>query len=123
MKVFIPVGLALGHGAEDRFDVNVERAPDIHQQAKPVGDCAVFGTDLEFVLRGLGIRRMIVAGTSTNWAIEATVRDAESLDYEVIVARDATGARMGDLHEPALRSIASRYGEVRSVDEIVAGTP
>ena len=42
----------------------------------------------------------------------------ESLDYEVIVARDATGARMGDLHEPALHNIASRYATVKTVAEI-----
>lgn len=77
-------------------------------------------TDLCFVLRGLGTRRLIVAGTSTNWAVEATVRDAESLDYEVVVVADATGARMGDLHEAALRNMATRYAVVMSTDEVVA---
>ena len=81
---------------------------------------AFFGTDLSFVLLGLEVERLIVAGTSTNWAIESTAREAESLDYQVIVARDATGARMGDMHEPALRSIATRYGEVKTVTEILA---
>ena len=44
------------------------------------------------------------------------------LDYEVIVARDATGARMGDLHEPALHNIASRYAAVKTVAEITGLT-
>ena len=81
---------------------------------------AFFGTDLNFVLRGLEVERLIVAGTSTNWAIESTVREAESLDYQVIVAREATGARMGEMHESALRSMASRYGKIKAVTEILA---
>jgi nicotinamidase-related amidase len=84
---------------------------------------AFFGTELNFVLRGLGVERLILAGTSTNWAIESTARDAESLDFDVVVPRDATGARMGDLHEPALRSIASRYGRITTVQEIESGGP
>lgn len=83
---------------------------------------AFFATDLYPVLRVLEVERLVLAGTSTNWAIESTAREAESLDYDVIVARDATGARMGDMHEPALRSIATRYGEIKTVDEIVAAS-
>ncbi len=83
---------------------------------------AFLGTELDLVLRGLGIERLIVAGTSTNWAVESTVRDADSLDYRVVVARDATGARMGDMHEPSLRTMATRYAAVQSVSEIVAGS-
>ena len=81
---------------------------------------AFFGTELNFVLRGLGCEQLILAGTSTNWAIESTARDAESLDFQVLIPRDATGARMGDLHEAALRSIASRYATITSVAEIAA---
>lgn len=81
---------------------------------------AFFGTDLNFVLRGLDVERLIVAGTSTNWAVESTIRDAESLDYLVVVPREATGARMGHLHESALRSIASRYGDVKALKDVLA---
>jgi len=83
---------------------------------------AFLGTELDLVLRGLGIECLVVAGTSTNWAVESTVRDADSLDYRVIVARDATGARMGDMHEPSLRTMATRYATVQSVSDIVTGS-
>src|SRR5690348_6298405 len=39
-----------------------------------------FNTDLNIVLRGLGVDRLIVGGVSTNWAVESTVRDAHSYD-------------------------------------------
>jgi nicotinamidase-related amidase len=80
---------------------------------------AFLNTDLLFVLRGLGVHKLIVAGTSTNWAVEATVRDAESLDYDIVSVRDATGARMGDLHEPALKNMATRYAVLMSTDEVI----
>lgn len=79
---------------------------------------AFLGTELDFVLRTMGIEQIVLAGTSTNWAIESTARDAESLDYKVLVARDATGARMGAFHEPALRSMATRYATITTVDDI-----
>ena len=81
---------------------------------------AFLGTELDYVLRGLAIARLIIAGTSTNWAVESTARDADARDYDVVVARDATAARMGQFHEDALRSIASRYGRIASVDDIVS---
>ncbi len=80
---------------------------------------AFFGTDLDWVLRGLGAERLIVVGTSTNWAVESTVRDADSLDYRVVIPREATGARMGDLHEPSLRTMGTRFAEVVSVADLV----
>lgn len=80
---------------------------------------AFFGTDLDWVLRGLGVERLIVVGTSTNWAVESTVRDADSLDYRVVIPREATGARMGDMHEPSLRTMGTRFAEVVSVADIL----
>jgi len=71
-----------------------------------------FRTDLDFVLRGLGVERLVIGGTSTHWAVESTVRDAEALDYEVIVVSDATGSRQAEFHESSLRCIARRFGKV-----------
>ena len=83
---------------------------------------AFSGTDLDWVLRGLDIERVIITGTSTNWAVESTVRDADSLDYRVVIAREATGARMGEMHEPSLLSMGTRFAKVIRVAEIVAGS-
>ena len=56
-----------------------------------------FDTDLRVVLRGLGIERIVVGGASTNWAVESTVRDGHSHDYEMIVASDAVATPFADL--------------------------
>ena len=50
------------------------------------------------------------------------MRDGDSRDYEMVVVREATGARIRDHHEPPLRSMASRYAEVRSLGEVLIST-
>jgi nicotinamidase-related amidase len=82
-----------------------------------------FHTDLDIVLRGLGIDRLIVAGASTNWAVESTVRDAHSHDLQVIVVREAVITPFADLHEPSLRSMATVFAEVLDLDQVVGGAP
>jgi ureidoacrylate peracid hydrolase len=80
---------------------------------------AFFDTDLRVVLRGLAIDRLIVGGVSTNWAVESTVRDGHSNDLEMVVVRDAVGTPFEDLHEPSLRSMASVFAKVVSLEEVV----
>jgi nicotinamidase-related amidase len=80
-----------------------------------------FDTDLAIVLRGLGIERLVVGGASTNWAVESTVRDGHSHDLEMIVVRDAVTTPFEDLHEPSLRSMATVFAKVVSLDELLAG--
>ena len=82
-----------------------------------------FQTDLAIVLRGLTVDRLIVAGGSTNWAVESTVRDAHSHDLEVVVVRQAVITPFEDLHEPSLRSMGSVFARVANLDEVLAETP
>lgn len=79
---------------------------------------AFFGTDLNLVLRGLGVERLIVGGISTNWAVESTVRDGHSHDYEIVVVREATATPFEGLQEASLRSMATVFAEVKSLAEV-----
>ncbi|MCX5379597.1 cysteine hydrolase [Streptomyces sp. NBC_00091] len=47
------------------------------------------GTDLDALLRNLGVRTLVVTGVSSNIAIPSTVFDAVNLGYEVVVPADA----------------------------------
>lgn len=82
---------------------------------------AFFATDLDLVLRALRVDQLVIAGGATNWAVESTVRDAHSRDYEVIVARDATGSFDEDLHAASLKSMGAIFARIASVAEIVGG--
>jgi ureidoacrylate peracid hydrolase len=68
-------------------------------------------TDLEQVLRTLGIGRLLVCGVVTNVCVESTVRSAEQRDFEVTVASDCTSAA-AEYHGPALAAMAYIAAEV-----------
>lgn len=68
-------------------------------------------TDLELVLRTLGIGRLLVCGVATNVCVESTVRSAEQRDFEVTVASDCTSGP-ADYHHAALASMAYVAAEV-----------
>ena len=76
---------------------------------------AFIGSPLEEVLRCLGARRLVVAGVSTNSAVEATVRHASDVGYEVTVIRDACSAGVPDLHEASLRNM-EYVAEIATLD-------
>jgi ureidoacrylate peracid hydrolase len=84
---------------------------------------AFFQTDLDLVLRGLGVHRLVVGGVSTNWAVESTVRDGHSHDYEIIVVREATGTPFAELHEPSLRSMGTVFARVVSLADTLNEAP
>jgi nicotinamidase-related amidase len=51
---------------------------------------AFYGTDLDIVLRSLGVGTVVIAGVTTENCCHATARDAYFRDYEVVVLSDAT---------------------------------
>ena len=75
---------------------------------------AFYGTALETILRARHVHRLILAGVSTNWAVEATAREAHDRDYQVIVVEDACAARSEDDHQRALKNLGA-IGTVTTV--------
>ena len=85
-------------------DVIPELAPrpgDVVVLKRRVG--AFYGTDLEIVLNGLGVDRLVVAGMSTPRAVESTVREAHSLGVSCVVLSDGTYAADDELQQFCLR--------------------
>lgn len=54
---------------------------------------AFFDTNLDSVLRRLGVRTVVLAGTTTPNCIRTTCYDALSLDYNVVIVEDCTSSR------------------------------
>lgn len=52
---------------------------------------AFYGTDLEIVLRGLGVDTVVITGVTTENCCHATARDAMFRDFKVVFLSDATG--------------------------------
>jgi len=78
-----------------------------------------YASRLEEVLALLRPRRLIVAGVSTTFAVESTVRDASDRGYEVLVAADACATGDPVMHEASL-NVMRMLATVATADEIAA---
>jgi ureidoacrylate peracid hydrolase len=76
-------------------------------------------TNLDYVLRNLGVRSLIVAGLMTDQCVESAVRDACDLGYLVTLAADACTTTSLERHEHSLIGIRG-YCRQRTADGLVA---
>ncbi len=80
-----------------------------------------YGTDLESVLRGLGAETLFTCGVNTNNCVLATVYDAFSRDFRLVVLSDACGSMNGEeYHRFALMEVEAALGFVMTVAEFRA---
>lgn len=71
-----------------------------------------FGTDLDLILRELGITNVVVVGTKTNCCIRATVTDAFYLNYTPYVVRECVGTNSDIVQQVHLDDIDKYLGHV-----------
>ena len=81
---------------------------------------AFFGTPLSSLLAAAGCDSVVVTGASTSGCVRATAVDALQHGYRPAVPREAVGDRNPAAHEANLYDIDTKYGDVVSVDEVVA---
>ena len=77
-------------------------------------------SELEPLLRGLGVDTLLIAGTVTNVCCESTARDAMMRDFRTIMVDDALAAVTPAEHEHALHGWMLFFGDVLTVDEAAA---
>jgi ureidoacrylate peracid hydrolase len=91
---------------------------------------AFFSTDLDLLLRNLGVQVLIIAGVATNVCCESTARDAFFRDYQVVFLSDGNGtidlsdAGWGgfsaeEVQRYTLTNIATFFGEVAPMAEVL----
>lgn len=68
---------------------------------------AFYGTPLEAALRANHIQRLVVAGVSSVWAVQSTVRDAHDRDYEVLVLEEACAALNKKVHNDSMETLSA----------------
>ena len=76
-------------------------------------------TNIDYVLRNLGVRSLIIAGIMTDQCVESAVRDACDLGYLVTVVIDACTTTSAERHEQSLIGIRG-YCRQRTSDFLVA---
>ncbi len=63
------------------------------------------GTNLDVILKTLGIRRIFCSGLSTNAVVQSMVREGHDRDYEMVVIEDGCSAMSAQEHEEAIKSL------------------
>jgi nicotinamidase-related amidase len=111
------------------------RDPAVPLPGEPVtaktANSAFIGTRLAAELRDAGVRRLVVFGVATNNCVEATVRMAGNLDFDVFVVADAciafarpdwngTPRSADDVHAMSLANLDREYATVVVTDELLA---
>ncbi|UCE26997.1 MAG: isochorismatase family protein [Candidatus Coatesbacteria bacterium] len=81
---------------------------------------AFYNTDLETVLRCLGLEDLVVSGIMTNMCCESTARDAYYRDYRVFFLADGTGSINEEMHLATLLNVAFGFAYVTTTDDVIA---
>jgi nicotinamidase-related amidase len=79
-----------------------------------------FETDLNAILRNLGVGTVIITGVTTSVCCDSTARAAFHYDYNVAFMSDATADEFEHLHDATLELMDLLFGRVMTVDEAIA---
>ena len=82
---------------------------------------AFFQTELDLILRRLGVHTLYLAGTTTPNCIRTTCYDGISLDYNVAVLTDCCSSNTDDIQQSNLRDMANIGAFLLTSDDFLAG--
>ncbi|MBL7211845.1 MAG: isochorismatase family protein [Desulfobacteraceae bacterium] len=102
---------------------------DIIEELKPLQEDIIvrkqrydgfFGTNLDIILRTLGVRNLLFIGIATNVCVESTIRHAFFLDYFPILVSDAVSQMGSDITQQAtILNVQSAFGWVTSSENLL----
>jgi nicotinamidase-related amidase len=108
------------------MNFDIEKGGGIHASVAPQpGDIIVTkkrvsaftGSDLEVVLRSLGIKHLLLSGISTSGVVLSTVREAADRDYAITVLSDCCRDLDEEVHRVLTTKVFPKQAEVMTVDE------
>jgi nicotinamidase-related amidase len=76
-------------------------------------------TNMEYILRNIGITGLYICGVYTNECVSTTVRDASDLGFYTTLINDACATVTPELHNATIRTIQDRYARVLTTEEAV----
>jgi ureidoacrylate peracid hydrolase len=77
------------------------------------------GTELDSLLRGRGVRNLLVAGIASNVCVESTIRDAYFLEYWPVLIEDATmPAGSEEIQRSTVFNVQSFFGWVANSEDV-----
>lgn len=81
---------------------------------------AFFQTDLDLLLRRLGIRTVILTGTTTPNCIRTTAYDANSLDYNVVILEDCCSSQTEEIQRANIEDMRHMGAVILSSEEFIS---
>ena len=95
-------------------------APDDNEIWLPKGSSSVFvSTNIDYMLRCLEVRQLVICGVVTDQCVESAVRDACDLGYLVTLVPDACATYTQARHDNTLTAIKG-YCRQRTTEELLA---
>jgi nicotinamidase-related amidase len=95
-------------------------APEDFVLARMHGLNPMAGTDLDPILRNLGVSTLVVIGVSVNVAITNLTMDAVNLGYQVVLVRDAIAGVPPSYADAVIENTLSLLATVVMADDVVA---
>lgn len=77
------------------------------------------GTDLDYVLRNLGVKTVIICGTVTNVCCESTARSAYFKNYHVVFLSDCNSSHNPMAHDATIRTLRKFLARIMKHDELI----
>jgi nicotinamidase-related amidase len=114
-----PVRMDLGTPAADVVP-ELARAESDFVLSRIHGLNPMAGTDLDPILRNLGVSTLVVLGVSVNIAVTDLVMDAVNLGYQVVLVRDAVAGVPAEYAEAVIEHTLSLLATVVVADEVMA---
>ena len=116
--------------ATDQYAIRPEVAPIAGEKVIEKRYANSFrDTSLLEVLRGLGVKRLVIAGMQTHMCVEAAARAAADLGFEVTVVADACATRpleyggvkvpADQVHASTLAALKGTYAKIVTTDELL----
>lgn len=114
-----PVKLLPGsHAAEVVPEIGVEESDIVLARLHGLGPMG--GTDLDAVLRNLGVRTVVAVGVSVNVGITNFAMDAVNRGYQFVIPRDAVAGVPAGYADAVLEHTLRLIATITTTDEILA---
>jgi biuret amidohydrolase len=81
---------------------------------------AFTSSNIDTLLRNLGIKSLVFTGVSTSQCIDLTARDAADRGYHCVVVEDAVAEDREDFHHATLEQFQRLFGAVQSTDQVLS---
>jgi len=121
-------------GRQGRFLVRDTWNTDVIEELRPQPEDIVlykhrfsgfYQTELDDILRRLGIKNLIFTGCTTSVCVDSTIRDAMFRDYRCVLLADCTGEPIGgefarNNHEASVLTIQTLLGWVSDSESFVS---